>query len=391
MIVEQAISAHKSRYGALPSATGYAPGRVNLIGDHTDYSGGFVMPAALDIGCATVLGESESGHHQIFAVDLGESVTVKASVITPESVLKQPNWSRYVLGVIAEWAAEHGLPHTPAVNLAVTSRVPLGSGLSSSAALEVSVAAALDALFKLNTTPVARALLCQRAENKYAGVPCGIMDQLISSAGRFGHALLIDCRSLTFEAVALPDESKAVFAMFDSGVSHRNDSGVYADRRAACERAAGTMKIKSLRDATQQTIDESASHLDAGERNAAMHVVSENDRVLRLAQALQSGDLVVAGQCMNESHQSLSKTYQVSCEELDVLQAELCKEPRVYGARMTGGGFGGWVVALIDVSAEDPQKIVESYARGASLRLGVNIDKRVLLPSDGATGAMLQG
>jgi galactokinase len=290
-----------------------APGRVNLIGDHTDYNEGFVLPLAIDRECVVRWEPAEDG-------------------VSASSADGPPGWERYVGGV-ARSLAERGWPATP-VHASVTSNVPIGAGLSSSAALEVALALALCDAAGFELPPLELALACRRAEQLATGVPTGIMDQLASIFGRRGRALLIDCRSLEVRPVPLPD-GLAVLAVH-SGVTRSLEGTAYAERRAACEAAAARLRLRSLRDATPEQVA-------ADPR--ARHVVSENARVLAAAAALEAGDVETLGRLLGESHASLRDDYEVSTPELDLL-VEALTGAGAYGARLTGAGFGGCVVAL---------------------------------------------
>ena len=270
------------------------------------------------------------------------------------------------------------------MRISIASDVPTGSGLSSSAALELSIAYALLAHASVAIdSPGEIAKLCQLAEHEFAGMPCGIMDQLVSASGVRGSAALIDCRTETVEHVRLPDADRAVFVLFDSGVKHTNTSGAYALRRAACESASAKLGVRALRDVHDPDAAIADRTLDQSQRQAVRHVVSENRRVLRFRDVLASGRLDLAGECMNMSHRSLSEVYRVSCPELDQL-AEICVDtPGTLGARMTGGGFGGWVIALIE--AKHQADVVRTVAgRYGSVRGGAPAAHRRVVPSAGA-------
>ena len=308
----------------------WAPGRVNLIGDHTDYTGGLVLPMAVDLGTTVELVrggdvvELRSDHEPAPA-------RVALDVDDPSSV--SPAWARYVAGVVAEVRPREGGIGT------VTSTLPIGAGLSSSAALELATALALG----VEGTPLAVAQLCQRAEQRASGVPCGIMDQLASAAGVDGHALLIDCRS--FDVVPIPLPEDALVVVVDSGQSRTLAGSAYAARRAACEAAAAI--IGPLRDADLDDV----ARLPEDLRPLARHVVNENGRVSAFADALRAGDLAGAGALMYESHASLRDDFAVSTDVLDALVGRLRAAPGVLGARLTGGGFGGAVIALCERGA----------------------------------------
>jgi galactokinase len=308
-----------------------APGRVNLIGEHTDYNDGFVLPLAVDREC--VVAARPAPTVRVRSLDLGGTVEVAADGSTDPPAV-QPAWGRYVAGVVRELAGRG----RPAVGMEATlaSSVPLGSGLSSSAALEVGCAVALAGLAGWDPGRGELAEACRSAEELAVGVPCGIMDQLASLAGRAGCAILIDCRSLTVEPVPIPDRLAVV--VVHSGVARTLDTSAYADRRRACERLARDLGLDALRDATADQV--------AGDP-LARHVVSENARVLATVDALRAGDAERLGRLLVESHASLRDDFAVSTPELDVLVSELVAAG-AYGARLTGAGFGGCVVAVCD-------------------------------------------
>ena len=306
-----------------------APGRVNLMGDHTDYNEGFVLPMAIDRECVVTATRRDDG--RVHARSRGETADVDAAGADEPSAVV-PEWGRYIGGVVRALAARGRAP--VGIDAEIESSVPAGSGLSSSAAFEVAVALALcDAgALTLEATEVARA--CQEAERLATGVPSGIMDQLVSVAGVAGAALLIDCRTLDVERVPLPD-GIAVIAVH-SGMPRTLETSAYAERRAACEAAARRLGLRALRDATLDQV--SGDPL-------ARHVVTEDARVLETAAALRDGDCERAGALFSASHASLRDDFRVSTRELDALVEEL-ERAGAYGARLTGAGFGGAVVAI---------------------------------------------
>jgi len=307
-----------------------APGRVNLIGDHTDYTGGLVLPMAID-RYTDIVGVRGGDRVRFTSFDEPEPVDLPLHIDRPQDA--SPAWAKYVAGVVAELAHPAGFAGH------VTTDIPIGAGLSSSAALEVAVALALGC----EGTPLEIAQLCQRAENRASGVPTGIMDQLAITAGVRDHALLIDCGELTVTPVAVPRNVEIIVQF----ITHRTLVGSpYAQRVAECGAAEAT--IGPLRHATPaqaRTID------DPVVRMRALHVTSENQRVRDFAAALDAGDLVSAGRLMVDSHESLRLLYDTSTPVMDQAVAALCATPGVYGARMTGGGFGGCVVALTEPGA----------------------------------------
>ena len=310
----------------------FAPGRVNIIGDHTDYTGGLCLPMAIQLGI-TIVGEAGGRDVRLSSSVEREPVVVPLDVENPTSI--EPRWGRYVAGVVAELR--------PAVGFRghVTTTLPAGAGLSSSAALEVAVALALG----YDGEPEELARMCRRAEQRASGVPCGIMDQLASVAGLEGHLIRIDCREETVEPVAFPAVASVVAV--DSQQPRALAASAYAERRAECMRLEA--QIGPLRDATAADV---RSVRDEVLRRRARHVVSENERVDEFVAALGSDDLITAGRLMVASHRSLSREFEVSTAEVDALVDALVRTPGVLGARMTGGGFGGTVVALAEPGHE---------------------------------------
>jgi galactokinase len=306
-----------------------APGRVNLIGDHTDYTGGMVLPMTIDRW--TEIRGSAADRITLQSVDDPQPAVIDLQVDDPRAV--QPQWARYVAGVVAEMRPRVGITGT------VTTDIPIGAGLSSSAALELAVALALG--FDGDALDLAQ--LCRRAEMRASGVPCGIMDQLVIAAGIAGHALLIDCGDLTVEPVRIPDEVQVVVLF----VAHRTLAGsAYADRVAEC--GAAEAVVGPLRTAH---FDDTTSITDPVIRARAQHVICENQRVRDFAAALSDGDLRAAGALMVASHDSLRDLYDTSTPVMDAAVDHLIDQRGVYGARMTGGGFGGCVVALTEPGA----------------------------------------
>jgi galactokinase len=336
----------------------HAPGRVNLIGDHTDYTGGLALPMAIDLGTDVDFERDEA----LDSVELTSLDMDGLAVVDIRSPLvgrrpSSPPWTLYVAGVVATVAPSRGGVGS------VSSTLPIGAGLASSAALEVAVGLALG----FEGTPLELALACQRAEQAAAGVPCGVMDQLTSACGRQGHALLLDCESLSVSPVALPTQAEVV--ALHSGQDRGLAGSAYRDRRAECEAAAAV--VGPLR---QVTMGDVSSIRDPLLRRRARHVVTENARVLAAAEAIAAGDLASAGAEMTASHRSLAQDFEVSTPALDALVDELLATPGVFGARMTGAGFGGCVVALAERGAVVP----DDRRRGWSLRASAGASVEVL-------------
>jgi galactokinase len=320
-----------------PTRWFHAPGRVNLIGDHTDYNDGFVLPLAIDRGCTVAAAPAATVRFR--SLDLEGTVELSPDgSADPASV--EPAWGRYVAGVVRELAAR-GRPPV-GLDAEVRSDLPIGSGLSSSAALEVACAIAFADAAGWSIPPVELAQACRAAEEAAVGVPCGIMDQLASIGGRAGSALLIDCRTLELTPVALPDRLGLI--VVHSGIARTLDTSAYAERRRACEELAARLGLRALRDAT---------HTLVADEPLGRHVVGENERVLAAAAALAEGDVDLLGTLLLASHASLRDDFRVSTPELDVLVDELVAAGAV-GARLTGAGFGGCVVAACDADALDP-------------------------------------
>jgi len=344
-----------------------APGRVNLIGEHTDYTGGLVMPAAIHFSTWVAAGRRED--RTIRAVSEGFPGALEFSLdLTPKH---QGNWTDYVAGVAATLeAAGYRLR---GANLLIHGEVPVGSGLSSSAAIEVATALALLKNSDLFMEPMQLALLCQRAENEFVGMRCGIMDQFTSCYGRAGHALLLDCRSLEFRLLALPPKVHLVIC--NTMVRHELAASEYNARRAECEEGVRKLGevlpgIRALRDVTLAQLQEHRSRLNDQVFRRCRHIITENDRVCQARSAFQTGAVGELCHLMADSHRSLRDDYEVSCRELDIMVEIGSRQRGIYGARMTGGGFGGCTINLVDAadSAEFQRRVSAEYQRATGLR-----------------------
>ncbi|XP_068460182.1 galactokinase [Clinocottus analis] len=338
--------------GEAPQAAACAPGRVNLIGEHTDYNQGLVLPMALPL-LTVVVGSQTSGMDVTVVTvteDADEPRRVDFSLPGDTSPLPpgSPSWANYVKGVIQHYRA----PPVPGFRAVIASSVPLGGGLSSSASLEVAFYTFLQQLKPDDGDKVSTAVACQKAEHTYAGVPCGIMDQFVSVLGREGHALLIDCRSLEATPVPLADPG-LVILITNSNVKHSLSSSEYPMRRSQCEEAASILGKESLRDATITDLEEARDILDDVTYRRARHVIEEIERTVQAAEALKRGSYKKFGELMVQSHNSLRDLYEVSCRELDELVSAAMEVKGVFGSRMTGGGFGGCTVTLLQAHAID--------------------------------------
>jgi galactokinase len=342
----------KDRFSRDPKYLVAAPGRVNLIGEHTDYNGGYVLPMAIERYVVIAAGHSTDsaadGLARIFSAEKGDEERLRvAGQIKPGS----SGWASYVQGVIGGFAARGSM--IPPFDAVIRSTVPLGGGLSSSAALEVATATLIEAMLGQQLKPTEKALLCQEAEHKYAGVPCGIMDQFSSTLCRRDHLMLLDCRSQNVEHVPFTASDISVL-ITNSNVKHELTGGEYAKRRAQCEAAAKTLGVQTLRDACREQLESARPRMDDVSYRRARHVISEIDRTAKAADCIRSGHWHEVGQLMYASHASLRDDYEVSCPELDQL-VEIAKEigesGGVIGSRMTGGGFGGCTVTLVKTAA----------------------------------------
>jgi galactokinase len=340
-----------------------APGRVNLIGEHTDYNDGFVMPAALGFSTWVGINKRDDGRLRVYSTHFDESVEFRVDALAGPPT---HHWSDYVRGVAATLRASG---HTiSGANLLIESDVPLGAGLSSSAALEVSTALALTWASGIKIDDLEVVKLCQRAEHEYAGTRCGIMDQFISKFGRADHALMLDCRTLNYELLPVPADVSIVIC--NSMVRHALAAGEYNLRRRDCEEGVRVLrefrpKIKALRDVSVTDLERFEDELAPRVYLRCRHIVTENERTLLAANALRSNDVQRFGELMYGSHRSLRDDFEVSCSELDALVDVAKQCDGVYGARMTGGGFGGCTVNLVanDAVEEFRLHVTDGYKK----------------------------
>jgi galactokinase len=347
---EQRASDHfEVLYGERPRWVASAPGRVNLIGEFTDYNDGFVLPMAIEY--RTAIAAAPSGTSRIVLQSEASPDLATIELSRPLAPAPRRSWGNYPRGIVAGFR-EAG--HTPCgFDAVVCSSVPVGAGLSSSAALESAMTVLLEAVTGIELDPIRKVLLCQTAEHDFAGVPCGIMDPFISLLGRAGHALLLDCRSRQADWLPLTDPSVEVLIV-NTNVRHELASSEYPDRRRRCFEAARQLGVPSLRDASMDGLQHEAGRMDDTTWRCARHVVTEIDRTRRAAEAIRAGDWPGLGRLMDASHASLRADFRVSCQELDLVSeiaAEIGPEGGVFGARMTGGGFGGCAVALVQAAA----------------------------------------
>jgi galactokinase len=356
-----------------------APGRVNLIGEHTDYNDGFVFPAAIGFSCWVAIAPRDDRKLVLYSENFDESVE---SNLDDLGVRATGKWADYPVG--AAWALQQAGYRLRGANLYIVGDVPLGAGLSSSAAVEVSTAFALLEAANQPIELKALALLCQRAENEFVGARCGIMDQFISCHGRAGKALLLDCRSLDFQLLELPAGARLVIC--NTMVSHKLETSGYNVRRAECEEGVRLLsktnpQIRALRDVSLDDLEKHRGMLSEVVYRRCRHIVTENARTLATAAALRTGDSGALRQLMADSHRSLRDDFEVSCRELDIMVELAMQQPGVLGARMTGGGFGGCTINLVRASEADG--FCERVAQGYESATGYHPDVYVCEASQG--------
>ena len=350
--VDRVVAAFRERTGRDPDGVWAAPGRVNLIGEHTDYNDGFVLPAAIDRQVVAAAGRREGGRLRVWSLQERQPADLELAEIGPGRV---EGWAAYPAGVA--WALAEAGAEVGGADLVVDGDMPAGAGLSSSAALECATATALADLSGARLDRAALAAVARRAENEVVGVPSGVMDQMVSMLGRAGHALFLDTRSLDTEQVPLPLEAAGLcLLVLDTRAGHRLVDGAYADRRSACEAAAAVLGVAALRDATLEQVEAAAGELGEERLRRARHVVTENARVLEAVELLRAGELDRLGPLLAASHASLRDDYAVSSPELDTA-VEAAVAAGAVGARMTGAGFGGSAIALTatDLAGASPQ------------------------------------
>ncbi|NVJ87781.1 MAG: galactokinase [Algoriphagus sp.] len=341
----------------------FAPGRINLIGEHTDYQEGFVLPASIQFGIWSAVQKNQLPYCRLYSIDFEEEVTFDWQAFSP----RKGHWSTYVMGFLAQ--LQQAGYKFEGFDMVIGGNIPVGAGLSSSAALSVSIGTALSALFELNLSKLSIARYSQNSEHQFAGVHCGIMDTYASAFGKAKTALLLDCRTNQHEEIAL-DLGEYSVLLVNSNVKHSLADSAYNQRRAACEESVELLKrsfpgIKTLRDLNISDLPQVQKILPESLFPKAKHVISECNRALVAAKALNEKNLGFFGKLLKESHQSLSKDFEVSCQELDFLAEKAWKFPGVLGARMMGGGFGGCTINLISKSKVAPflEELSSSYTK----------------------------
>lgn len=378
--IKAVIAAHAAATGVEPGAVYQAPGRVNLLGEHTDYSGGFCMPAALSFNTIVAITPLEGDLLRVHSLDFDETVEIKLDALVPPG---RKHWSSYPFGVA--WSLQQSGVKLGGATLTMQGNVPNGSGLSSSASVEVATATALLGLARAEMAKAQVALACQKAENVYVGAPCGIMDQYISAAGVAGHALAIDTRSLTAEAAPIPADLRLVVA--NSMVRHSVGGGEYGRRRREVEEAAKACGVKELRDATLKDLEAHRGEMSAEAFKRGRHVITDSQRVLDGVAALRAGDAAEFGRLMSAAHVSYRDDFEASCERCDLLVELAMEFEGCLGSRLTGGGFGGCTVSLVE--AAHAEEFAAGLAAKYKAKTGVTSDVFVCEIAGGAGLATL--
>ena len=337
----------------------FSPGRINIIGEHTDYNEGFVFPAAIDKGIVAAIQKSELDFSTAYALDLDSKVEFNLDKLKP---LKEGRWENYVYGVVHEIQNKNKLIGN--FNLVFKGNIPSGAGMSSSAALENSIVFGLNELFDLQLSKHDMILISQKAEHNFVGVKCGIMDQYASMFGVKNHALLLDCRTIESQPYKI-DFKDYQLMLINTNVKHSLSDTEYNDRRSACKSISKLLGVKALRDATEADLEKIIDKVTPANYQKALYVIQENSRTLKAAKAIEYGDLETLGSLIYQSHNGLSNQYKVSCHELDFLVDQAKANPYVLGARMMGGGFGGCTINLIAKTQAEAfaEKVSKAYNR----------------------------
>ena len=383
---ERVLRAHRQRFGQEAHIFA-APARVNLIGEHTDYTGGFVMPMAIDFRTVAVVSAREDGRAVFYSANYDEEVGFEIARLkrTPGG-----NWSDYPSGVL--WSLREEGVAVPGFSMSLAGDVPLGAGLSSSASIEVATAMALLGHARKELPLEKVATLCRRAENEYVGAKSGIMDQFAVAGCVANRAMLLDCRSLEYQLLPLPDQVRVVIC--NSMVKHAVATGEYGDRSAEVEAGQAVLRrerpgVKLLRDATLEDLEACRHLMSPASFKRCRHIITENARVMEARKALLAGDMERFGALMVEAHVSVRDDFAASCEEVDVLVAIAMQQAECFGARITGGGFGGCAVNV--VRADAAEQFVATLRREYAVKTGIAADCFVCTPSDGAFALKKKG
>ncbi len=353
----------------------FSPGRINLIGEHTDYNDGFAFPAAIDLGIVSGIQKSKLEKCVVFSIDTDEVMEFSLNDIKP---IENGEWKNYVLGVIAEILKTHKICEN--FNLAFSGNIPLGAGLSSSAALENNIVFSINELFNLGLTKEKMIFISRNAEHNFLDVRCGIMDQYASMFGKTNSAILLDCRDLnaTFYNINLGDYQ---FVLINSNIKHQLVESEYNERRMICENVASMLKVNTLRDVTYEKLSTIKEQLAYGDYQKVLFIIQENERVIKASQAIKEKNYSLLGELLYASHDGLQNQYNVSCKELDFLVELAKKNQNILGARMMGGGFGGCTINL--VRKHKAHDFINEVTKQYYLKFKINPDIYYVKLSDG--------
>lgn len=383
------LSAKHFDFFATPPLVFAAPGRVNLIGEHTDYCDGFVMPAAIDFKTVVTISHRNDGQLMVESINYGERLEQALDPFLDNRFRElrsgaETHWADYIAGVL--WILrEHGVPVSGGFSMMVEGDVPLGAGLSSSAAIEVATACAVLGATSFDLALEKIAQLCRAAENRFVGANVGIMDQFVSCCGAEGHAVMIDCRSLQYTLAPIPSDVRIVIC--NSMVKHSVAGGEYNTRRAEIEQGTALLhrhrpEIKALRDATVEDLEHWGSEMPANVLRRCRHVITEDTRVLEAVEAFRASDLARFGELMHQAHVSFRDDFEASCPEVDLLVDLAAQQPGCFGARLTGGGFGGCTVNL--VASDQVEAFTDAMRQGYKRATGIDSEIYVSRASAGA-------
>jgi len=371
----------REKFGQAMEIISFSPGRINLIGEHTDYNKGFVLPAAIDKGVYAAIGKRKDSFISIYSCEFKDSYAFDLNNIIPSDV----SWANYILGVAAQLIKQN-YP-VQGFNIVIGGNVPIGAGLSSSAAVECAVIYGLNELFQLGIEKLDMVKMAQKAEHEYAGVKCGIMDQFASMFGKKNHVIRLDCRSLEYKYEPFQMDAYKV-VLFDTGVKHSLASSEYNVRRKQCEMGVTMIQqhvpaLKNLRDANLEMLGKYVLPHDITVYQRCKYVVEENQRLLEACIDLETKNIKAFGEKMFETHDGLSKLYEVSCTELDFLVSHVRDNPNVFGARMMGGGFGGCTINLVKNEVVD--ELIQTFTDVYKKAMGKNLNAYVVNIEDGSS------
>ena len=372
---ESVLNFYTNKYGNAPEYLVRAPGRVNLIGEHTDYNEGYVMPLAINYAVWIAFSQIPEPEVHLHSIDFDQNEVISIN----KELTKGEGWSEYLKGLINIYTnSKFKIFGWKGI---IAGNVPIGAGLSSSAALTLALTRVFTKVSNLDWDPRQMARICQLAENQWVGVNCGIMDQMISASGQEDHVTLIDCRSLKTTPVPLPEEVRVV--ILDTCTRRGLVDSAYNERRKQCESVASYFGKKTLRDVSYKQLNEAKTKIDHTQFKRARHVVQENERVLDCAESLRLGNFDHVGKLMNSSHKSLRDDFEVSSDALDLIVENALKAPGCYGARMTGAGFGGCAVALVETKKTEDfvKKVLKSYQTSTGKKARLYVCK----PSEGTS------